>query len=68
MHLEIDSLYFDGDKISVNFEYDQDFQKQVAKVCGVNRISKKNLQIFIISAIKKAISSEDILELRNQMS
>jgi hypothetical protein len=67
MHLEIDHLHFDGDKMSIDFEYDDDFQKKVAKVCGLNHISKKDLQSFIVLVMQHAISKEDILKLRNQI-
>lgn len=67
MHLKIDKLHFDGDKMSVDFEYDDDFRKEVSKICGVNYISKKDLQYFVILAMKHSLSKEDILELRNQV-
>lgn len=67
MHLKIDKLHFEGDKMSVDFEYDDDFRKEVSKACGVNYISKKDLQHFVILAMKHSLSKEDILKLRNQV-
>ena len=47
MHLEIDKLYFRGDRVGIDFEYDEDFQNKVADLCGVPQLSKRQLQIFI---------------------
>ena len=67
MHLEIDKLYFDGDRVGIDFEYDEDFKAKIAKICNTNYISKKDLQTFIISKLKDVISSEELLELRKQL-
>jgi hypothetical protein len=64
MHLEIDKLYFNGGRVGMDFEYDEDFQNKVAKICGTPRLSKKQLQIFIVSVLENTISREDILELK----
>lgn len=67
MHLEIDSLYFDGEKMGVNFEYDEDFRRSVAKVCGVNYISKKDLQDYVVCVMTHVLSQEDISNLRKEL-
>ena len=64
MHLEIDKLYFRGDRVGIDFEYDEDFQNKVADLCGVSQLSKRQLQIFIVKILENAISQENILELK----
>jgi hypothetical protein len=64
MHLEIDKLYFRGDRVGIDFEYDDDFQNKVADLCGVPQLSKRQLQIFIVKILENAISQENILELK----
>ena len=65
MHLEIDKLYFIGDRVGMDFEYDEDFRRQVARVCGTQYMSKKDLQLFIVDALTNVISSEQISELKD---
>jgi hypothetical protein len=65
MHLEIDKLYFVGDRLGMDFEYDEEFRKYVARVCGTRYMSKKDLQFFIIEALTNVISSEQISELKD---
>jgi hypothetical protein len=67
MHLEIDNLYFEGERMGVDFEYDEEFRRNVAKICGVNYISKKELQIFVVHAMKHVLSQEDISNLRKEI-
>mgnify|MGYP003330255186 CR=1 FL=1 len=67
MHLEIDDLYFDGNRMGVDFEYDEDFRRTVAQICGSRYISKKNLQLFVLAAMTHVISSEDVSLLRKEM-
>ena len=64
MHLEIDKLYFSGNKVGIDFEYDDDFQNKVADLCGVTHLSKRQLQIFIVKILENTISQEHILELK----
>ena len=67
MHIEIDKLYFNGDKMGVDFEYDEDFCHKVADICGVETLTKKELQSFVIGAMRNVITSEDIEELKKQV-
>jgi hypothetical protein len=67
MHLEIDNLHFEGERMAVDFEYDEDFRRSVAKICGVNYISKKDLQEFVVHAMKHVLSQEDINGLRKEL-
>ena len=67
MHLEIDNLQFEGEKMAVDFEYDEEFRRNVARVCGVNYISKRELQAFVIHAMKHVLSQEDISNLRREI-
>lgn len=67
MHLEIDNLYFEGERMGVDFEYDEEFRRSVAKLCGVNYISKKELQTFVVHAMKHVLSQEDISNLRKEV-
>ena len=65
MHLEIDKLYFVGNRVGIDFEYDEEFRKQVALACGEQYMSKRDLQLFIIKALSNVISSEQISDLKN---
>jgi hypothetical protein len=65
MHLEIDKLYFNGSKVGIDFEYDEDFRNMVAEVCDAPHLSKKQLQLYVISVLQNTISREDILELKH---
>jgi uncharacterized protein (DUF2267 family) len=67
MHLEIDKIYFNGNRVGVDFEYDEDFLKEVSNVCGSNRLSKKELQLYIMSVLTDTISQEYITELRQYL-
>jgi len=67
MHLKIDSLIFEGNQVGIDFEYDEDFRQSVAKACGVSYISKKDLQKYIVYAMRNALNQEQLLELRNQI-
>ena len=67
MHLEIDNLIFEGNQVGIDFEYDEDFRKSVAKICGVNYISKKDLQKYIVCTMQSVIDFNKLLELRDQV-
>lgn len=67
MHLEIEDLYFDGDRVGINFEYDEEFKRKVAQARNVSYLSKKDLQIYIVEKIKDVISSEEFLDLKKQL-
>ena len=53
--------------MGVDFEYDEDFRRTVAQICGSRYISKKNLQLFVLAAMTHVISSEDVSLLRKEM-
>ena len=67
MHLEIDKLYFHGNRIGIDFEYDEDFCKKVALQLGREQITKKELQFYIINIIKENISAEEFLSIKKQL-
>lgn len=67
MHLEIDNLVFDGNQVGIDFEYDEDFRKSVAKICGVPYISKKDLQKYIVYTMQSVIDFNKLMELRDQI-
>jgi hypothetical protein len=67
MHLKIDSLHFDGNNMGVDFEFDEDFRRQVAKACNVNHITKKDLQNYVVYTMKNVLSQEDISLLRQNL-
>ena len=67
MHLKIDSLHFDGSNMGVDFEFDEDFRRQVAKICNVSYINKRDLQAYVVKAMKNVLSQEDIFCLKKQL-
>lgn len=67
MHLEIDNLIFNGNQVGVDFEYDEDFRQSVAKACGLSYISKRDLQKYIVYAMRNVLNQDQLLELRNQI-
>jgi hypothetical protein len=67
MHLKIDNLTFDGSQVGVDFEYDEDFRRSVARVCGVSYISQKDLQKYIVYTMQNVLDVNELLELRDEM-
>jgi len=67
MHLKIDNLVFSDNQVGVDFEYDEDFRRSVARVCGVSYISQKDLQKYIVSAMQNVLNGDELLKLRNEI-
>mgnify|MGYP000538042338 FL=1 len=67
MHLEIGNLHFEGEKMAIDFEFDNDFRSKVARVRGTNYISKKDLQDYVVGAMKQVLTQEDISNLRKEL-
>ncbi len=65
MHLKIDNLIFNGNHVGIDFEYDDDFRRKVANICGLSYISKKALQKYIVITVQNVIDSKKLLELRD---
>jgi hypothetical protein len=67
MHLKIDNLSFDGDLVGIDFEYDEDFRRSVARACNVSYISQKDLQRYIVHTVRNVVNVKELLELRDEV-
>ncbi len=67
MHLKIDNLIFEGNQVGIDFEYDEDFRRCVARECGLSYISQKDLQKYITYTMQNIIDPNKLLELRDQI-
>jgi hypothetical protein len=67
MHLKIDNLYLEGNSVGIDFEYDEDFRRSVARACGVSYISKRDLQKYVLYVMKEAIDPQELLKLGNEI-
>jgi hypothetical protein len=66
MKLEILNAIDKDNKITFEMTFDWEFAAAIAKVCGVKKISEKDIENFVIMVLED-LSFDDLTELRNEI-